>query len=79
MHLEDLREAGSIAGAIDVDLTSLGQIYFFAARAENFEARCFQGVAESDWQYFLPIAEGSRTRPKDSIQKLLVHLGEPAR
>lgn len=73
VHQKGLREARSKAGSIDIDLPGLGKVDFFAAGAEILEAAGLKCVAEADWQNFLPIAKGSRARPIDSIQKLLVH------
>jgi hypothetical protein len=46
---EDLREGSSKVGTIYVDLPELGQVHFFASWAEDFEARGFQGIGETNW------------------------------
>lgn len=79
VHQERLREARSEAGAIHIDLPGLGEVDFFAARAEILKATGFEGVTEAHWENFLPIAEGARARPVDSIQKLLVYFRQAAR
>lgn len=76
VHEEHLREASPEARPIHINLSSLGQVNFLASGAKVLEARCLESVREADRNDFLAVAERSRTRPIDSIQKLLVHFGQ---
>jgi hypothetical protein len=53
-------EAGPEVGSIDVDAAEFGKIHLLASGAEDLEPGCLQSVAESDWEDFLSVAEGSR-------------------
>ena len=73
-----MREAGSEAGAIDVDLARLGQVDFFAAWAEILEAASLQRIAQTNRDDFLAVAKSARACAVYTIQKLLVDFGQAA-
>lgn len=79
VHQENLREARTETSTVNIYLSWLWEVYFFATWAEILEATCLQRIWKSNWKDFLPVAEGAWTSSVHSIQKLLINFRQPAR
>lgn len=76
---ENVWERSPKVGPVNIDISLLGKVYFFAFGAKNFHSACPEVIAHANWQDLLPITECPWAVAERAIQVLLVHLGESGR
>ena len=74
-----MRETSPEVCTIDINLSGLGNVNFFAAWTVHFETGRSKLVSEAHWECLLAVTKSTRAGPVHANQELVVNLGDASR